>query len=174
MEIRRAVYNDLAAVDASYTELLRDIRPEENYSGWVLGVYPTWAWAEENLEDLWVLTENGQLGASMILNHQQAEDYAKVPWEISAPPEKVFVIHTLCVPPSQAGRGYGRAMVKFAVEEARRQGMAALRIDTAETNKPAAALYQGCGFQYRGSLQVLHQGLIPEKLIFLELGLSKP
>ena len=174
MEIRRATEADLAAVDRSYTELLEHIRPEENYSGWVLGVYPTRAWAEENLADLWVLTEDGALGASMILNHHQAEDYAKISWEYPAPQEKIAVIHTLCVPPSRAGRGYGRAMVQLAIESAREQGMTALRIDTAKGNLPAAALYQSCGFRYRGTLQVLHQGLIPEELIFLELGLSKP
>ena len=41
-------------------------------------------------------------------------------------------------------------------------------------NRPAAALYQSCGFALRGKRQVLHQGVIPEKLIFFEMGLSNP
>ena len=160
MEIRKATKADLDAVENSYRELLQNIRPEENYSGWILDVYPNRKWAEENLEDLWVLMEGETLGASMILNHNQPEDY------------KSTVIHTLCVPPSQAGKGYGKTMVRFAIDESRRQGMTAMRLDTAKGNKPATKLYTGCGFVIRGARQVLHQGVIPEELIFFELGLS--
>ena len=174
MEIRKATANDLDAVEQSYRELLEHIRPEENYSGWILDVYPTRAWAEENLQDLWVLMEGDTLGASMILNQNQPVDYRSIPWEIAADPEKVTVIHTLCVPPSQAGKGYGRKMVQFGIEESRRQGMTAMRLDTAKGNAPATALYTGCGFSIRGVREVLHQGLIPEELIFFELGLSNP
>ena len=65
-------------------------------------------------------------------------------------------------------------MVNFAIDEAVRQKMKALRLDTAAGNRPAAALYQSCGFALRGKRQVLHQGVIPEKLIFFEMGLSNP
>lgn len=119
-----------------------------------------------------MLMEGETLGASMILNHSQPEDYKSIPWEIPAAPEQVAVIHTLCVPPSQAGKGYGKTMVRFAIDESRRQSMTAMRLDTAKGNKPATKLYTGCGFVFRGARQVLHQGVIPEELIFFELGLS--
>lgn len=173
MEIRKASKADLDAVENSYRELLQNIKPEENFSGWILDVYPTRAWAEENLDDLWVLMEGNTLGASMILNHVQTEDYKQIPWEIPAAPEQVTVIHTLCVPPGQAGKGYGRTMVQFGIEESRRQGMTAMRLDTAKGNLPATGLYTGCGFEIRGERHVLHQGLISEDQIFFELGLSK-
>ena len=174
MQIRKAEQADLDAIAESYRELLRNIPPEENYSGWVLDVYPSRTWAEENLGDMWVLVDEAGFGGSMILNHQQAADYQEIPWETPAEPEAVMVIHTLCIPPSRAGRGYGRTMVNFAIDEARRQGMKALRLDTAAGNRPAAALYQSCGFVLRGRRQVLHQGVIPEELIFFEMGLSNP
>ena len=172
MDIRKATKADLDAVESSYRELLQNIKPEENYSGWILDVYPNRKWAEENLENLWVLMEGETLGASMILNHNQPEDYKSIPWEIPAAPEQVTVIHTLCVPPNQAGKGYGKTMVRFAIDESRRQGMTAMRLDTAKGNKPATKLYTGCGFAIRGARQVIHQGVIPEELIFFELGLS--
>ena len=50
--------------------------------------------------------------------------------------------------------------------------MTAMRLDTAKGNKPATKLYTGCGFAIRGARQVIHQGVIPEELIFFELGLS--
>ena len=49
MEIRKATKADLDAVESSYRELLQNIKPEENYSGWILDVYPNRKWAEENL-----------------------------------------------------------------------------------------------------------------------------
>lgn len=118
MQIRKAAQTDLDAIEESYRELLRNIPPEENYSGWVLDVYPNRAWAEENLGDMWVLMDEAGFGGSIILNHQQAADYQEIPWEIPAEPDAVMVIHTLCIPPSRAGRGYGRAMVNFAIDEA--------------------------------------------------------
>ena len=65
-------------------------------------------------------------------------------------------------------------MVQFGIDESRRQGMTAMRLDTAKGNIPATKLYTGCGFAIRGVRQVLHQGVIPEELIFFELGLSNP
>ena len=38
MEIRKATKADLDAVENSYRELLQNIKPEENYSGWILDV----------------------------------------------------------------------------------------------------------------------------------------
>ena len=69
MEIRKATKADLDAVENSYRELLQNIKPEENYSGWILDVYPNRKWAEENLENLWVLMEGESLGSSLILYH---------------------------------------------------------------------------------------------------------
>ena len=48
MEIRKATKADLDAVENSYRELLPNSSPEENYSGWILDVYPNRKWAEEN------------------------------------------------------------------------------------------------------------------------------
>jgi len=171
MEIRKAITADLDAVEQSYIELLTNEQTKGSNSGWVLGVYPTRAWAEENLKNLWVLTEGETLGASMILNSAQPEDYGRLPWSVPAEPQEVFVIHTLCVPPSQAGRGYGKTMARFAIEEARRQGGRVIRLDTSAGNRPAAGLYEGLGFRLVGKLEVLHQGLIPETLSYYELAL---
>lgn len=172
MEIRKAAAGDLDAIERSYQELLSGKEP--NASGWVLGVYPTRAWAEENLENLYVLTEGETLGASMIFNQVQPEDYQKVPWAYPAQDGAVWVIHTLCVPPGQAGRGYGRTMVEYALEAGKRLDGVVLRLDTFAGNEPAKKLYQRCGFRLAGRMEVLHQGLIPEELVFFEIRLGNP
>lgn len=111
--------------------------------------------------------ENG-LCASMILNKVQPEDYKKITWLYAAEEEETAVIHTLCVPPSRAGMGYGRRMVQYALDRAREWGCKAVRIDTFAGNEPAAALYTKMGFRYAGTAPVLLQGLIPEEQKFFE------
>ena len=104
----------------------------------------------------------------MILNQHQAEVYSEIPWAYPAPPEKVLVVHTLCIPPSAAGKGFGTQMVRCAEEKARESGCSVLRLDTYAGNHPAAALYKKLGYRYAGIRPTLHEGVIPEELIFFE------
>lgn len=170
MVIRKAVAADISAVGKTYDALMDYEAIHGSTSNWVKGVYPTTAWAQECFaqDTLFVLEEDGEITASMILNQQQAEAYAFIPWEYPAADEAVMVIHTLCIPPQYQGRGYGNAMVRFAAEYAKAMGCEVLRIDTWEGNRPAAALYQKMGYRIAGSAAVMHQGVIPETLIFLE------
>lgn len=170
MEIRKAGPADLDAVEKSYCELLSG--EGENPSNWILGVYPTRAWAEENLEGLYVLMEGETFGASMILNQNQPEDYQNVPWAFPGEKKDVWVIHTLCVSPCQGGRGYGRAMVEFAEKTAAEMGGKCLRLDTFVGNSPARGLYTARGFRLAGESDVVHLGLIPEKQVFFEKSLE--
>lgn len=168
--IRKALKQDLPAVGQSYRELLTHEQTHGSNSGWVLDVYPTQAWAEKcfQADSLYVLEADGRIVASMILNQVQAEEYQNIPWEYPARDGEVLVIHTLCVSPKTAGKGYGKEMVQYALTHARDMGCKVVRIDTWIGNKPAAGLYTGQGFRLAGEGQVLHQGLIPETLIYLE------
>lgn len=168
--IRTATEKDIDAVEKSYTELLMYEKEYGGSSNWVLGVYPTRETAERGLKEgsLYVLEENGQLCASMVLNRNQPENYDSVSWTFPAREGEVMVIHTLCVPPSKAGKGYGKSMVVFALDTAEKQGCRAVRIDTFAGNGPASSLYRKLGFLYAGSAEVLHQGVIPERLIYFE------
>ena len=168
--IRKAVKDDLNAVEQSYIELLTHEKEHGGTSNWMLGVYPTRETAARACENdtLYVLQEDDEICASVILNQNQAEVYGQILWEFAAEAEEVLVIHTLCIPPAKAGRGYGKRMVQFAVEAAREKGCKVIRLDTFAGNDPAAALYQKLGFRYAGKVATLHEGVIPEELIFFE------
>lgn len=170
MMIRRAVEQDLDAVEQSYTELLTYEAQHGGHSNWVLNVYPTRETAKKACleEVLYVMYEEDELCASMILNQVQLADYQQIPWKYPAKDEEVAVIHTLCIPPSKAGNGYGKQMVAYALEKAKEWGLKAIRLDTFAGNKPAASLYEKLGFRYAGTATVLFQGAIPEDLIFFE------
>lgn len=168
--IRIATENDIDAVEKSYVELLTYEKETGSSSNWVLGVYPTRAIAEESYKKgtLYVLIDHGLLCASMILNQVQPGDYRNIDWAYPALENEILVVHTLCVPPSQAGKGYGKTMMQYAMKKAREWHCKAVRLDTFAGNTPAAGLYRTLGFRYAGKASVLLQGLIPEEQIFFE------
>lgn len=171
MTIRPSLLTDIDAVNNTYTELLlHEQRTGISTTNWVLGVYPTRSTAEKahNEGTLYVLEDEGTLCASMILNQHQAEVYQKIQWKYPASAEQVLVLHTLCIPPQFAGKGYGTAMVEFALSAAEKRGCRVLRLDTYAGNAPAARLYHKLGFRYAGREQTLHEGVISEELIFFE------
>ena len=156
--IRKATAADIDSVEQSYLQLLDHEALHGGHTNWVRDVYPTRATAEGALSEgtLFVLEEDGVVRGSMILNQTQLPEYAGIDW--AYPAQQVLVIHTLCISPAQAGRGYGRAI----------QGCQALRLDTYAGNEPAAGLYRGLGFRYAGRAECDFQGLITEPLIFFE------
>mgnify|MGYP000031616778 FL=1 len=168
--IRRALEQDVAAIGNTYTELLRHEEEHGSSSNWRLGVYPTETTAAEAVSQgtMFVLEEEGEICASMVLNQNQAAEYASIPWEYEAEPEEVLVLHTLCIPPSKAGRGYGKQMAAYAKKFALDMGCTVMRIDTFSGNEPAKGLYQKNGFRIAGYAQVLHEGVIEEELVYLE------
>lgn len=173
--IRKARINDIDRVGDSYTELLTYEQEHGTNSNWVPGVYPTRSVARKAFEEdtLYVLEENGKVCASMILNKVQPEEYGTMDWMYRAEPEEVLVLHTLCVPPSSAGKGYGREMVRYTLDFAEKTGMKAVRLDTWVGNKPAASLYTKMGFRAVGVTHVVLNGLIPSELILFEYNVGE-
>ena len=85
----------------------------------------------------------------------------------------MLVVHTLCIPPTKAGKGYGSQMVRYAKERAIAEGYSVVRIDTYAYNKPAKALYQNHGFRIAGYADSLLEGVIPEKMVYLEWNVAE-
>ena len=168
--IRQAEERDIRAIAETYTALLTWEKEHGGQSNWVLDVYPTRAVPEEKVPrgEMFVLEEDGEICASMVLNQEQLPEYAQIPWKNAADPGEVLVIHTLCVPPEKAGRGFGTRMIAFALSHARELECRVIRIDTYAHNERAKALYLKNGFHLAGYADSLFMGVIPEKLAFLE------
>lgn len=163
--IRKAVLQDISAVEQVYTELLLYEKEHNAYTIWQLGVYPTRETAEKSLSDesLYVLEQNGEICASIIANQIQPKEYGAIKWNYYAKPEEVMVIHLLCVKPSKSGRGIGKELVQFIIQEAKRRNCKAVRLDTGLQNKPAMALYTKLGFELAGTDVMAVGGLITHK-----------
>lgn len=173
--IRRAKKEDIAAIAETYRELLTYEQEFGSNSNWKLDVYPTIAVPKSKIPTgtMYVLEENGEVCASMVLNHEQADEYAEINWQYPGEGDCVLTIHTLCIPPRKASHGYGRQMVEYAKQCAAETGCTVIRIDTYAHNEPAKRLYLNNGFRIAGYGRILLQGLIEEEQVYLECEVRK-
>ncbi len=168
--IRKATAKDIDKVELLYRDILTYEKDHTNYTNWVMDVYPTRQTAIDglNADNLYVIEDNGEICASIILNHIQPEVYDKIHWKYEAEKEDILVIHTLSVSPYKKGKGYGGELVRFAFKKAEELGCASVRLDTYAANIPAASLYKKEGFRYCGTAFSVLNGVIPEMQIFFE------
>ena len=173
--IRKAKKNDIASVIKSYLELFDYEAKHGNWTNWVPGLYPSEKTAQTAWQDgtLYILTENDIFCGSMVLNHIQPTEYQLIDWNYPAESTEILVLHTLCIPPSQKGKGYGKQLIEFALQRAEQIGCNTVRLDTWEGNRPAAALYKKMGFRFAGAAPMLLQGTIKEQQIFFEKKVGK-
>jgi ribosomal protein S18 acetylase RimI-like enzyme len=73
---------------------------------------------------------------------------------IVSPPRKgVLCLHNLGVKEGLRGKGYGRQLIAWFVQQAGKQNVKAVGLDVAETNPRAKALYLGLGFTVKSVTQ---------------------
>lgn len=176
--IRLAKRDDISKVAKTYEELLIYEKENGSFSNWQLNVYPTIATAQKAYNDgtLYILEEvfeeKTEICSSVILNKNQAPEYKEINWKFQASDNEVFVIHTLCTPPSKASKGYGKQIINFAIDLAKELNCKVIRLDTWAENKPAAKLYNKLGFRLAGYADFNLAGLIKEKQVFFEMNLK--
>lgn len=160
--IRKAQSQDIDAVEKSYIELLLYEKNHRAYTVWQLGVYPTRETAEKSYSNgnLYVLEENREIYASMIINQTQPKEYYNINWKYQAKDEEVLTIHLICVRPSKTHQGIGKKLVQFAIDMAKNLNCKTIRLDTGLQNTPAIALYQSFGFELAGKTSMMIGGLI--------------
>lgn len=159
MVIRRARNEEFDAVRAFYHAVIDDMAHAQYRPGWEKDIYPAPDYLQAAIArgELFLGEEAGQTVAAMVLNTACNDSYADARWLTEAAPDEALVIHTLCVRADRTGRGLGREMVRFAIEEARRRGMKAMRLDVLKGNVPAERLYPACGFRYVGTIPMFYE-----------------
>lgn len=168
--IRKATPADLEAVAGIYDEIHTEEEAGRATIGWIRGIYPTRATAEESLKkgSLFVLEEDGQVLAAAKVDREQVPEYADAHWTSAAPAEQVMVLHTLVVSPRQKGRGLGSQFVAFYEDYAKAQGCPYLRMDTNERNAAARAMYARLGYREVGTVGCQFNGIPNVRLVCLE------
>ena len=96
--------------------------------------------------ELYVLADGDEIATCVIANDEKVEGYADAPWQINS--DEVIILHVLAVHPDYRGKGLARRLVENVIEQERKAGKKALRLDVIENNTTAEKLYQKLGFQY--------------------------
>ena len=170
MIFRKACKNDIDAIEEIYEDVHTEEEAGRAVIGWKRGVYPTRQTAEKSLkrDDLFVAEEDGRVIGVAVINRQQVDVYADADWRFSAPDEEVMVLHTLVISPKAAEKGVGSAFVDFYETYAAEHGCRFLRMDTNEKNTIARTLYKKLGYEERGVVDCVFNGLNDVRLVYLE------
>ena len=170
MIIRHANAQDIDAIDALYDSIHTAEEAGVQTIGWIRGVYPTRATAEDALKrgDLFVLEDAGTICGSGIINQVQVDVYRQAPWAYAAPDDRVCVLHTLVIAPERAGRGYGKAFLAYYEQFAAAHGCTELRIDTNIKNSAARSMYRRLGYTEIGVAPTVFNGIPDVQLVLLE------
>ncbi len=170
MNIRKAKADDIDGIEKIYDDIHTSEESREQTIGWIRGVYPVRATAEEGLRrgDLYVMEDGGELLGTAIINKIQVDVYKDGEWEYEASDDEVCVLHTLVISPYAKGRGYGRAFVKFYEDYALQHGCHELRIDTNERNAAARAMYKKYGYKEIDIVPTVFNGIPDVMLVMLE------
>lgn len=174
MDVTRAQTQDLPATERLYQAVIDYMRNTPLDILWDLDFHPSRAALAEAVAsgNLFIALgeKPGEILGAFILDANQDEDYAQVPWLAGGVHEgDALVLHVLAVAPDARGLGIGRALVAAAATEARRRGAASVRLDVFDNNNPAASLYLACGFVDHGIYTLEHGGEFTHDSRMMEL-----
>jgi GNAT superfamily N-acetyltransferase len=111
--------------------------------------YPNPAVFDRDIElnQLWVLEEDGQLAGIAAITTDQEPEYANVGWDID---EAAIVVHRLAVDPAFRGKGIAEALMRHSELVARERDIAVLRVDTNSKNAATQKLFPKLGYTLSG------------------------
>jgi len=159
MTIREAKPAEFDGVMAFYYDLIDAMREAEYHPAWEKDIYPTRQFLYDSIVcgELFIAEIDDAIIGAMVINHDCAQGYDKVAWQIDADRDQVAVIHILAVSARHQGQGLAKEMVAWANESSRRKGMKAIRLDVLLPNKPAHKLYISMGFAYIDTIQLFYE-----------------
>lgn len=148
MIFRKAQKEDFYKIRSLYWNLIDQEKDDPSFPHWKKGIHPSDEMIQNSIEreELYVLADGDEIAACVIANDEKVEGYADAPWQIDS--DEVIVLHVLAVHPNHRGKGFARKLVENVIEQERKAGKKALRLDVIENNITAEKLYQELGFQY--------------------------
>ena len=161
--VREATMQDLPRCMEIYRVAQRFMVKAGNPNQWQVG-FPTEEMIARDIEGhhlmVWTDEDGVPQGAFAYLPGHDP-DYAKIYEGMWRDNGYYRVVHRFAT--AQQGRGIGSAMMRWALDEAKAEGMA-VRIDTHRDNIPMQGLIRSCGFVYCGIVHIRRNG--EERLAF--------
>lgn len=156
MRIRKCTQEDILKVGVFYDEVVQHLEDTINYPKWVYKIYPSEDSVRMKMQEnsQFLCEEDGEIIGAFVLNDDPDGAYEKVTWSKALIEGEYMVCHTLATAPNQQGKGLGRTLVEFCVSYAKEQGFKGIRLDVVPDNTPARRLYEKCGFNYVGDVDL--------------------
>ena len=148
MIFRKAAKEDFYKIRSLYWTLIDQEQDEPSFLHWKKGIHPSDEMIQDSINtgQLYVLSDGDEIAACVIANDEKVDGYADAPWQVDS--DEVMVLHVLAVHPDYRGKGLARRLVENVIEQERKAGKKALRLDVIENNTTAEKLYQKLGFRY--------------------------
>ncbi len=148
--IRKAAEDDLETIFAMYREAIADKLARGDHQ-WTWGDYPNADMLREDarLGRLSCAEDDSGSRGAFVACPGQSEEYAALSWHFGVKP---CTLHRLALRPSAGGKGYGRRIVQYAMDEGRRRGCDCFRVDTFSENERALKLFRSMTTRYVGDV----------------------
>lgn len=113
--------------------------------------YPTRDIFKEDIEkgELFILDNDGDIVAIVVLNMQEDLYYKEIPWEEK---DDFIVIHRVLVAPKYSGQGMGRRLLEEVEKYVISKNINSIKLDVKTTNIRAQRLYNGMGYKALGQM----------------------
>lgn len=156
MNIRICNENDIVEVGRFYDKVVLHLCQTTNYPKWEYKVYPSELSVREkvSLEQQFVCMDEENIVGAFVLNDDPQGKYENANWTVELVDGEYMICHTLAADPDLQGKGIGKQMVWFCIQYAKEKGYKAIRLDVVPDNIPARQLYEKCGFQYVGDVDL--------------------
>lgn len=131
-----------------YYDLIDAMRDLEEKPGWEKNIYPTRQFLQKAIEEqnLWLGVSDEMIVSAMVLNHECADGYENVDWQLEAAREEVAIIHVFGISMFYQSQGIAKWMLENIIEICREREMKAIRLDVLKKNRTAIQLYESMGF----------------------------
>ena len=148
--IRKARLTDLASIK-NLTESCA-IKMQENGIFQWNEYYPSLERLQNDIEqqELYLIEENQKLQGIIVLTSKMDEEYHPIKW--LTPNGNNLYVHRLATNPQHWGRGYGRKLMDFAEDHARKNNYLSVRLDTFSQNKRNQRFYESRGYEKLGNI----------------------
>lgn len=166
MTIKACSEADIVAVGAFYDGVVKYLCEHINYPKWRYKDYPSEssvrAMAKQGSQ--FVCSDGEMIIGAFVLNEDPQGKYENAIWSKQLALGEYMVCHAFAIEPALQGTGIGKKVIEFCQKYAKEQEYKAIRLDVVPDNFPAKRLYEGCGFQYVGDVDLERN--IPEIPLF--------
>ena len=168
MKVIKCTYDHLDELAAFFDKVTSYLCSNINYPKWVPNEYPGIESCRQAIENQYqyVCIKDNKIVGAVILNDNPQGDYDAGDWQVNLKQGEYLVIHTLATDPDLYNQGISKFICEFCIQQAKKSGYKAVRLDVVPGNDPAVRLYEKLGFTFAGEKDLKRFAHIPTFLLY--------